>query len=215
MQYCEVLKYEEAWLHMLMTYQLSPCQQDIDISEIVIKLKKTWSLNNRKNYTLGISRVPCDDTLYYFIFIYNSYHQLITMQTVGYAALEVGGKLVPWEFQRRPVGDNDVLIEILYAGICHSDIHQVDNDWNSSTYPMVPGHEIVSDVIPIRLYCRNHGNSVAGDEHRLQQSCHGFSNTILTPTVHEDYIIDNKCLMSYTYILIEHRLARSHRLDLR
>jgi D-arabinose 1-dehydrogenase-like Zn-dependent alcohol dehydrogenase len=65
------------------------------------------------------------------------------MQTIGYAALQVNGPLVPWEFTRRAVGDNDVLIEILYAGICHSDIHQVKGEWGNSVFPMVPGHEIV------------------------------------------------------------------------
>lgn len=65
------------------------------------------------------------------------------MQTVGYAVHEVDGKFAPWEFTRREVGDNDVLIEILYCGICHSDIHQVKNEWGNSKFPMVPGHEIV------------------------------------------------------------------------
>jgi D-arabinose 1-dehydrogenase-like Zn-dependent alcohol dehydrogenase len=65
------------------------------------------------------------------------------MQTVGYAAFEAGAKLVPWEFKRRAVGDDDILIEILYAGICHTDIHYVKNEWKNSVFPMVPGHEIV------------------------------------------------------------------------
>ena len=65
------------------------------------------------------------------------------MQTIGYAAKSAGANLEPYEFTRRPVGENDVLIEILYAGICHSDIHQVKDEWGGSIYPMVPGHEIV------------------------------------------------------------------------
>ncbi len=68
------------------------------------------------------------------------------MQTIGYAAKEAKAKLEPFEFTRRPVGDDDVLIEILYAGICHTDIHYVNNDWGISTYPIVPGHEIVSTL---------------------------------------------------------------------
>jgi len=71
------------------------------------------------------------------------------MQTVGYAAFEPGAELQPWEFTRRAVGDNDVLVEILYCGICHSDIHQVRNEWGNSTYPMVPGHEIVGKVLKV------------------------------------------------------------------
>lgn len=43
----------------------------------------------------------------------------------GYAAIDTSGKLVPWKFERRPVGDNDILIDIKYASICHSDIHQI------------------------------------------------------------------------------------------
>lgn len=65
------------------------------------------------------------------------------MQTIGYAAKEANAKLEPFEFTRRPVGEDDVLIEILYAGICHSDIHNVKNEWGVGVYPMVPGHEIV------------------------------------------------------------------------
>jgi len=71
------------------------------------------------------------------------------MQTIGYAAFEAGGELRPWEFTRRPVGENDVLIEILYVGICHSDIHAVRNEWGGSKYPMVPGHEIVGKVVQV------------------------------------------------------------------
>lgn len=71
------------------------------------------------------------------------------MQTVGYAAFDKGGVLSPWEFTRRAVGANDVLIEILYTGICHSDIHQVRNEWGNATYPMVPGHEIVGKVTQV------------------------------------------------------------------
>ncbi|MDW8273257.1 MAG: NAD(P)-dependent alcohol dehydrogenase [Chitinophagales bacterium] len=64
----------------------------------------------------------------------------------GYAALNAYEPLVPFHFQRRSIGPDDVLIEILYCGICHSDIHQVRNEWGGSKYPMVPGHEIVGKV---------------------------------------------------------------------
>ncbi len=50
----------------------------------------------------------------------------------AYAAKDASGKLVPWEFERRPVGDNDILIEIKFASICHSDIHQMKGDWGHS-----------------------------------------------------------------------------------
>ena len=67
----------------------------------------------------------------------------------GYAAVDTSGKLVPWEFERRPVDDNDVLIEIRYASICHSDIHQMKGHWGPQQYPQVPGHEIVGVVTAV------------------------------------------------------------------
>ncbi|PYL87554.1 MAG: NAD(P)-dependent alcohol dehydrogenase, partial [Verrucomicrobia bacterium] len=60
----------------------------------------------------------------------------------GYAARDTSGKLSPWSFERRPVGDDDILIEIKFCGICHSDIHQLRGDWGPQKYPQVPGHEI-------------------------------------------------------------------------
>jgi len=67
----------------------------------------------------------------------------------GYAAVDTSGKLRPWEFERRPVGDNDVLIDIKYASICHSDIHQMKGHWRPQQYPQVPGHEIVGIVAAV------------------------------------------------------------------
>lgn len=68
------------------------------------------------------------------------------IQTRGYAAFDESGKLAPWTFERRPVGDNDVLIETKFASICHSDIHQEKGHWGKQQYPQVPGHEIVGIV---------------------------------------------------------------------
>jgi uncharacterized zinc-type alcohol dehydrogenase-like protein len=64
----------------------------------------------------------------------------------GYAAKSPTSELEPFEFERREVGAKDILIEILFCGICHSDIHQVRDEWGGSIYPMVPGHEIVGRV---------------------------------------------------------------------
>lgn len=64
----------------------------------------------------------------------------------GYAAHGPTSPLAPHTFSRRDPRDHDVEIEIAYCGICHSDIHQVRNEWGNSTYPMVPGHEIVGRV---------------------------------------------------------------------
>lgn len=66
--------------------------------------------------------------------------------TQAYAAYDAKTPLRPFQLQRRDIGPHDVQIEILYCGVCHSDIHQVRNEWHSSQYPMVPGHEIVGRV---------------------------------------------------------------------
>ena len=65
---------------------------------------------------------------------------------IGYVVNQAKAPLAPYSFQRREPKEHDVLIDIKYCGICHTDIHQVNNEWGSSTYPMVPGHEIVGTV---------------------------------------------------------------------
>jgi uncharacterized zinc-type alcohol dehydrogenase-like protein len=67
--------------------------------------------------------------------------------TKGYAAQSATDALAPFSFQRREVQAHDIQIDILYCGVCHSDIHQVRNEWGGSIYPMVPGHEIVGRVL--------------------------------------------------------------------
>jgi len=67
----------------------------------------------------------------------------------AYAAKDATTPLAPLNFERREVGPNDVQIEILYCGVCHSDIHQVRNEWGGSIYPMVPGHEIVGRITKV------------------------------------------------------------------
>ena len=107
------------------------------------------------------------------------------MRSKGYAVLEAKADLVPFEFERRALGRNDVGFEILYAGICHSDIHQAREEWGEALFPMVPGHEIVGvvtstgedvskfsvgDRIGVGVFidsCRNCENCVRG----LQQYC--------------------------------------------
>ena len=70
----------------------------------------------------------------------------MTIQVCGYAAQHAKAPLTPYSFERRKPRDHDVMIDIQYSGICHSDIHQVSNGWGGSTFPMVPGHEIVGTV---------------------------------------------------------------------
>lgn len=64
----------------------------------------------------------------------------------GLAAMRKGAPFVRHDFERRALGPNDVLIDIAYAGICHSDIHQVREEWGPAIFPMVPGHEIAGVV---------------------------------------------------------------------
>ena len=67
----------------------------------------------------------------------------------GWAVENKSAKFKPFDFQRHPLGDNDVLLQILYAGICHSDIHSARSEWRDGIYPMVPGHEICGKVIAV------------------------------------------------------------------
>jgi len=107
------------------------------------------------------------------------------MNTKGYAALSAGADLVSYEFDRRDVGTHDVELDIKFAGICHSDIHQAKEEWGPAIFPMVPGHEIagvvtsigsgvtkfkVGDHIGVGVFvdsCRKCDNCKAG----LQQYC--------------------------------------------
>ncbi len=67
----------------------------------------------------------------------------------GYAATDASKPLTPFTFERREPRDDDVVIEIKYCGVCHSDIHQARNEWGNSAFPMVPGHEIVGIVTAV------------------------------------------------------------------
>jgi uncharacterized zinc-type alcohol dehydrogenase-like protein len=68
------------------------------------------------------------------------------LKTNGYAARDAQSAPAPFAFERREPGAHDVLIEIDFCGVCHSDIHQARGEWNNSTFPMVPGHEIIGRV---------------------------------------------------------------------
>jgi uncharacterized zinc-type alcohol dehydrogenase-like protein len=70
-------------------------------------------------------------------------------QVRGLAALSKGATFSRFDFERRSLGDHDVLIDIAFAGICHSDIHQVREEWGPAIFPMVPGHEIAGVVTEI------------------------------------------------------------------
>src|SRR5436190_658531 len=72
-----------------------------------------------------------------------------TLPAKGYAAMAAAENLRPFAFERRTPGPHDVLADILYCGICHTDLHFIRNDWGMSMYPMVPGHEIIGRVTEV------------------------------------------------------------------
>ncbi|WMJ70472.1 NAD(P)-dependent alcohol dehydrogenase [Stenotrophomonas sp. 24(2023)] len=67
----------------------------------------------------------------------------------GYAVTDNTAPLKPFSFERRAVGPDDIRIDILYSGICHSDLHQARDDWGGAQFPMVPGHEIIGRVVEV------------------------------------------------------------------
>jgi uncharacterized zinc-type alcohol dehydrogenase-like protein len=71
------------------------------------------------------------------------------MKVQGYASQQAKAPLTPYSFERRETRDHDVVIDIQYCGIRHTDIHQVRDEWGASTFPMVPGHEIAGVVTGI------------------------------------------------------------------
>lgn len=76
------------------------------------------------------------------------------LPTKAYAAPAANIPLEPFQFERRDVGPHDVQIEILFCGVCHSDLHQVRDEWGGSIFPMVPGHEIVGRVTQVGEHVR-------------------------------------------------------------
>jgi uncharacterized zinc-type alcohol dehydrogenase-like protein len=71
------------------------------------------------------------------------------MKIRAYAVQNSTSPVEPFSLERRDVRSHDVKIEILYCGVCHSDLHQAHNDWKNSIYPMVPGHEIVGRIVEV------------------------------------------------------------------
>ena len=71
------------------------------------------------------------------------------IKSKGYAGRDEQGKMTLWNFELRAVGDNDILIDIKFSGICHSDIHTIKGHWGQQQYPQVPGHEIAGIVTAI------------------------------------------------------------------
>ncbi|WP_024303028.1 NAD(P)-dependent alcohol dehydrogenase [Pseudogulbenkiania sp. MAI-1] len=114
----------------------------------------------------------------------------------AYAALNANSALVPFEIERRTPGPDDVQIQILYCGVCHSDLHTARNEWRNTLYPSVPGHEIVGRVVAVGKQVRNFkvgdlagvgcmvdscGNCPSCHDHEEQFCDHGFTGTYNGP----------------------------------
>ena len=67
----------------------------------------------------------------------------------GLAVHAAGAQLLPYKFDPGELGANEVEIKISHCGVCHSDVHLIDNDWGISKYPFIPGHEIVGTVVAV------------------------------------------------------------------
>ena len=99
------------------------------------------------------------------------------MKTKSYAASAATTPLAPFSFDRRDPGERDVQIEILFCGVCHSDVHTVRNEWHSTPYPCVPGHEIIGRVMKVGAKVENFkAGDIAGvgclvDSCRICESC--------------------------------------------
>jgi len=125
------------------------------------------------------------------------------LKTPAYAVQSATSPVAPFSIERREPGPHDVLIDILYCGVCHSDIHQARNEWDNSTFPMVPGHEIigkvgkvgskvkkwkVGDTVGVGCFVdsdRTCEECKAGEEHfcdKLSPTYNGFEQDGKTPT---------------------------------
>lgn len=78
------------------------------------------------------------------------------IQVTGYGASGRHAKLKPMQFEREPAGHDEIEIDVLFCGICHSDIHQVKNEWSNTVYPCVPGHEVVGRVTRVGAKVTRH-----------------------------------------------------------
>lgn len=97
----------------------------------------------KKSAALGVGSVLLGSSK---LFANNDVANISTIKSVGFAARSEDGPLSRWNFERRPLGDNDILIDIRFSGICHSDIHTIRGHWRPQQYPQIPGHEIAGIV---------------------------------------------------------------------
>jgi uncharacterized zinc-type alcohol dehydrogenase-like protein len=141
------------------------------------------------------------------------------LKSYGYAAYNPQTPLRSFNFERRDPTAQDIVIEILYCGVCHSDIHQARNEWKSSNYPMVPGHEIIGKVIatgsgvstfkigdPVGVGCMVDSCGVCADcQQHQEQFCHETVFTYNSPDKHTGKITyggySNQIIVDQRFVL--------------
>ena len=128
----------------------------------------------------------------------------MAIKALGYAAHSATTPLAPFRFERRDPRPDDVTIEILYCGVCHSDLHQARNDWNNSIYPMVPGHEIIGRVV-----------GVGPDVTRFRQGDHVGVGCMVNSCLRCDACDDGleqycRCGSTYTYNALDREGAPTY-----
>ena len=129
----------------------------------------------------------------------------MSIPTPAYAVHSPSAPLEPWSIDRREPGAHEVLIEILYCGVCHSDLHQARDEWGGSIFPMVPGHEIVGtvtrigagvtkwkvgDTVGVGVFvdsCRKCANCMSGEEQYCDEGMTGTYNAVARDGVSVTY----------------------------
>ena len=114
---------------------------------LIISFVLILSCNNQSNNNTQENNTSNTNIQNNKVYVTNNYEGRIPSK--GFAAFSENGVFEPYEFTRHAVGSNDILIDILYSGICHSDIHSAKSDWGTPNYPIVPGHEIVGIVTQV------------------------------------------------------------------
>jgi uncharacterized zinc-type alcohol dehydrogenase-like protein len=115
------------------------------------------------------------------------------MKTNSYAANSATTPLAPFSLERRVPGEHDVQIEILFCGVCHSDVHTVRNEWQGTTYPCVPGHEIVGRVTKVGAKVRKFKTGDIAGVGCLVDSC----RTCASCEEHLEQFCENGAIFTY------------------
>ncbi|WJX61801.1 8-hydroxygeraniol dehydrogenase [Trifolium repens] len=121
----------------------------------------------------------------------------------GWAARDTSGVLSPFNFSRRETSEKDVAFKVLYCGICHSDLYKVKNEWGTTDYPLVPGHEIVGIVTEVGNKVRKFkvGDRVGVLDWALRPNSKGFPSIATTsthhrPSIHRPTVKDTKRIVT-------------------